>query len=77
MVCDDICLSQSKYASDIIIKRVGSRGASRSLHTPLSSSGKLTIVEGEPLVIEDATEYRHCWTLTVFNTNMSRYLVLS
>lgn len=50
---DGIVLSQEKYATDLL-KRVGMQGCKPS-PTPLSSSEKLFLYEGEPLSEEDGT----------------------
>ena len=53
---DGIVLSQEKYATDLL-KRVGMQNCKPS-PTPLSSSEKLSLHEGEPLSLEDSTQYR-------------------
>ena len=50
---DGIVLSQEKYATDLL-KRVGMQNCKPS-PTPLSSSEKLSLHEGEPLSLEDST----------------------
>lgn len=49
-------LSQEKYATDLL-SRVGLQGCKPS-PTPLSSTEKLSLAEGEPLDQEDSTRYR-------------------
>jgi histone deacetylase 1/2 len=51
-----IVLSQSQYISEVL-KRVG-MGECKGVTTPLSTSEKLSLNEGEPLAVEDATRYR-------------------
>ena len=51
-----IVLSQEKYATDLL-KRVGMQNCKPS-PTPLSSSEKLSLHEGELLSLEDSTQYR-------------------
>ena len=51
---DGIVLSQEKYANDLL-KRVGMQDCKPSL-TPLSSSEKLSLHEGELLSQEDSTQ---------------------
>ena len=53
---NDLHLSQEKYATDLV-KRVGLQGCKPS-PTPLSSSEKLSLIEGDPLNQEDSTNYR-------------------
>ena len=53
---DGLHLSQEKYATDLV-RRVGLQGCKPS-PTPLSSSEKLSLTEGEPLNQEDSTNYR-------------------
>ena len=53
---DVLHLSQEKYANDIV-KRVGLQGCKPS-PTPLSSTEKLSITEGELLNQEDSTKYK-------------------
>ena len=53
---DGIVLSQEKYATDLL-KRVGMQDCKPS-PTPLSSSEKLSLHEGEPVSLEDSTQYR-------------------
>lgn len=48
-----IILSQDKYASDLL-KRVGMSGC-KPVSTPLSTSEKLSLHEGQPLGPDDAT----------------------
>jgi histone deacetylase 1/2 len=51
-----IILTQEKYAIDLLIK-VGMQGC-KSAPTPLSSTEKLSITDGDPLGQEDSTRYR-------------------
>jgi histone deacetylase 1/2 len=53
---DNILLSQSKYAGDLL-KRVGME-LCKPVATPLSTSEKLSSYVGSPLGPEDATKYR-------------------
>jgi len=55
-ISNGILLCQEKYASDII-KRVGMHNC-KPVSTPLSTSEKLSIEEGEKLVQEDSTRFR-------------------
>jgi histone deacetylase 1/2 len=55
-VSDGIILSQEKYASDIL-KRVGMSDC-KSVNTPMSTSEKLSVHEGDLLGPSDATQYR-------------------
>jgi histone deacetylase 1/2 len=51
-----VLLSQEQYVSDIL-QRVG-MGECKPVTTPLSTSEKLSLTEGDPLSAEDATRYR-------------------
>ena len=51
-----IHLSQEKYATDLV-KKAGLQGCKPS-PTPLSSSEKLSLTEGQPLSQDDSTKYR-------------------
>jgi histone deacetylase 1/2 len=51
-----VLLTQEQYISDIL-QRVG-MGECKAVTTPLSTSEKLSITEGDPLTAEDATRYR-------------------
>ncbi|XP_073367824.1 uncharacterized protein [Aegilops tauschii subsp. strangulata] len=53
---DGLLLSQEKYATDLV-KKAGLQGCKPS-PTPLSSSEKLSLAEGELLSSEDSTKYR-------------------
>ncbi|KAM3209252.1 hypothetical protein ACQJBY_063749 [Aegilops geniculata] len=53
---DDLHLTQEKYATDLV-KRARLQGCKPS-PTPLSSSEKLSLTEGDPLNQEDSTNYR-------------------
>jgi hypothetical protein len=53
---DGICLSQIKYNTDLL-QRTGMLSYKLAI-TPLSSTGKLSVHEGEVLSPEDATRYR-------------------
>jgi histone deacetylase 1/2 len=55
-VPDGLILTQEKYASDLLQKVVmlSCKGAP----TPLSSSESLSLMDGEPLGVEDSTRYR-------------------
>ena len=55
-VHDVLLLTQEKYATDLLAK-VGLR-ACKPAPTPLSSTDKLTLTEGEFLSSEDSTNYR-------------------
>jgi histone deacetylase 1/2 len=55
-VCDGIALAQEKYANDLL-KSVGMSDC-KPVTTPLSTSEKLSLHEGEPLGPEDATQCR-------------------
>jgi histone deacetylase 1/2 len=50
-----IILTQEKYATDLLIK-VGMQGC-KAAPTPLSSTEKLSITDGDPLEQEDSTRY--------------------
>jgi histone deacetylase 1/2 len=56
-VHNDIVLSQSKYAHDILA-RVGMLNCI-GVPTPLSSSEKITAQQGDPLGPDDSTKYRN------------------
>jgi len=49
-------MSQQKYASDIIV-RAGMKNC-KVVDTPLSTSDKPSLTDGEPLGAEDTTKYR-------------------
>jgi len=53
---DGLKLSQERYAADVL-QRVGMHKC-KAIDTPLSSTEKLSVTEGEPLGTEDATRYR-------------------
>ena len=53
---DGLHLSQEKYATDLV-RKVGLQGCKPSF-TPLSSSEKLSLTEGQLLNQEDSTKYR-------------------
>jgi histone deacetylase 1/2 len=55
-VSDGLILTQEKYASDLLQKvdRLSCKGAP----TPLSSTESLSLMDGEPLGVEDSTRYR-------------------
>ncbi|WVZ50557.1 hypothetical protein U9M48_001799 [Paspalum notatum var. saurae] len=53
---DGIILSQEKYASDLL-KKVG-MSECKPTSTPLSTSEKLSVLEGDPLGAYDTTQYR-------------------
>ena len=53
---DSLHLSQEKYATDLV-RRVGLQGCKPS-PTPLSSTEKLSLAEGELLSPDDSTRYR-------------------
>lgn len=53
---DGLKLSQERYAADVL-QRVGMNKC-KAIDTPLSSTEKLSITEGEPLGTEDATKFR-------------------
>ncbi|WVZ77133.1 hypothetical protein U9M48_025033 [Paspalum notatum var. saurae] len=53
---DGIILSQEKYASDLL-KKVG-MSECKPTSTPLSTSEKLSVLEGDPLGAHDTTQYR-------------------
>jgi histone deacetylase 1/2 len=55
-VCDGILLTQHKYTLDLL-HRVGMTGC-KPMNTPMSSTDKLTLHDGEPLGSKDSTEYR-------------------
>jgi len=55
-VSDGIILSQEKYASDVL-KRVGMSDC-KPVNTPMSTSEKLSVHEGDLLGPSDATQYR-------------------
>jgi hypothetical protein len=52
---DGIFLSQNKYAMDLL-KRAG-MSTCKPINTPLSTSEKLSVHDGEILGLEDATSY--------------------
>jgi hypothetical protein len=52
---DGILLSQNKYAMDLL-KRAG-MSTCKPINTPLSTSEKLSVHDGEILGLEDATSY--------------------
>jgi histone deacetylase 1/2 len=51
-----LCLTQEKYATDIL-EKIGMTKCT-SMPTPLSSSESLSLVDGSPLGPEDSTQYR-------------------
>jgi histone deacetylase 1/2 len=51
-----LCLTQEKYATDIL-EKIGMTKCT-SMPTPLSSSELLSLVDGSPLGPEDSTQYR-------------------
>jgi hypothetical protein len=51
-----LILTQEKYANDLI-EKVGMTGF-KATPTPLSSTKKLSLTNGTPLVPEDRTQYR-------------------
>ena len=53
---DGLHLSQEKYATDLV-KKAGLQSC-KPAPTPLSSTEKLSLVEGEPLSSENGTKYR-------------------
>jgi histone deacetylase 1/2 len=53
---DGLKLSQERYAADVL-QRAGMHKC-KAIDTPLSSTKKLSVTEGEPLGTEDATRYR-------------------
>jgi len=53
---DGLKLSQERYAADVL-QRAGMHKC-KAIDTPLSSTEKLSVTEGEPLGTEDATRYR-------------------
>lgn len=53
---DGLLMSQQKYASDIIV-RAGMKNC-KVVDTPLSTSDKPSLTDGEPLGAEDTTKYR-------------------
>jgi histone deacetylase 1/2 len=55
-VFDGLILTQEKYASDLLQKfgMLSCKGAP----TPLSSTKSLSLMDGEPLGVEDSTRYR-------------------
>jgi histone deacetylase 1/2 len=53
---DGLVLTQERYAADVV-KRA-SMSLSKPIGTPLSSTEKLSIVEGTALGPEDSTRYR-------------------
>jgi hypothetical protein len=55
-VSDGLILTQEKYALDVL-KRVGMSDC-KSVTTPISTSEKLSIYEGDLLGPDDATQYR-------------------
>jgi hypothetical protein len=54
---DGILLSQNKYAMDLL-KR-GGMSTCKPINTPLSTSEKLSVHDGEILGLEDATSYHN------------------
>jgi histone deacetylase 1/2 len=54
---EGIVMSQQKYASDILV-RAGMKNC-KVVDTPLSTSEKLSLTDGDPLVAEDSTKYRN------------------
>jgi hypothetical protein len=55
-VSDGICLSQSKYTSDLL-QRAGMPFC-KAAPTPLATSVKISAHEGEPFTSEESTKYR-------------------
>jgi histone deacetylase 1/2 len=53
---DGLKLSQERYAEDVL-QRAGMHKC-KAIDTPLFSTKKLSVTEGEPLRTEDATRYR-------------------
>jgi hypothetical protein len=53
---DGLCLSQERYASDILHRAGMSKCKSAS--TPLATTGKLSVTTGDPLKEEEASKYR-------------------
>jgi histone deacetylase 1/2 len=53
---DGILLTQQKYTSDLL-QRVGMKNC-KPMNTPMSSTDKLSIHDGDPLGPKDTTEYR-------------------
>jgi hypothetical protein len=53
---DDLLLTQEKYASNLL-KRVGMSNC-KPVTSPLSTSEKLSVHEGTPLGVKDATNYK-------------------
>jgi hypothetical protein len=49
-------MSQQKYASDILVW-AGMKNC-KAIDTPLSTSEKLSLTDGDPLGAEDSTKYR-------------------
>jgi hypothetical protein len=55
-VTDGIVLTQEKYASDLL-QRIG-MGDCKPINSPMSTSEKLSVLEGTPLGPNDSTQYR-------------------
>jgi hypothetical protein len=53
---DGIVMSQHKYASDILVR--ANMKNCKSVDTPLSTTEKLSLTDGDPLGPEDSTKYR-------------------
>jgi hypothetical protein len=53
---DGLILTQAKYATDLL-KRTGMANC-KPISTPLCTSEKLSLHEGSPLGLKDATQYR-------------------
>jgi hypothetical protein len=53
---EGLVMSQQKYASDILT-RAGMRNC-KPVDTPLSTSEKLSLIDGDPLGADDSTNYR-------------------
>ncbi len=53
---DSLLINQERYATDLL-KRVAMKN-SKPVNTPLSSSEKISVYEGEKLGPEDASRYR-------------------
>jgi hypothetical protein len=53
---DGMCLSQERYASNIL-RRAG-MSKCKSVSTPLATTGKFSVTVGEPLEEEEASQYR-------------------
>jgi histone deacetylase 1/2 len=72
-IANGISLSQAKYISDVL-KRVG-MGECKAVTTPLSTSEKLSVSEGESLNAMDATRYRSVvgalWYVTLTRPDIS------